>query len=116
MFEIKYEDINVIDHNNDFWAQRDTQMKLEIIETEKPLVTSDSLKESKKTKKKTKIIKKIEKEYEIVNGQNNTNAQLLVEAINNEIETADPLPIKNETIDEEPIVPVKKTRKLKNKT
>jgi hypothetical protein len=90
MFEIIYENINDIDHNNDAWAKRDSQMKLEIIET----VIHVPLKESKKNKKKTKIIKKIEKEYEIVN------------------DTI--LKCENETI-EEPIVPVKKTRKPKKK-
>jgi short-subunit dehydrogenase involved in D-alanine esterification of teichoic acids len=93
MFEIIYENINDIDHNNDAWAKRDSQMKLEIIETEKPLVTSEALKETKKTKKKTKIIKKIEKEYEIIN--------------ETEIKP------KDEILIEEPI---KKTRKSKNKT
>jgi hypothetical protein len=90
MFEIIYENINDIDHNNDAWAKRDSQMKLEIIETDIHV----PLKESKKNKKKTKIIKKIEKEYEIVN------------------DTI--LKCENETI-EEPIVPVKKTRKPKKK-
>lgn len=93
MFEIIYENINDIDHNNDAWAKRDSQMKLEIDETEKPIVVSE-VKETKKTKKKTKIIKKIEKEYEIVNEPINTEPkdELLIEK------------------------PIKKTRKSKNKT
>ncbi len=95
MFEIIYENINNIDHNNDAWAKRDSQMKLEI-EIDKPNVVSETLKETKKTKKKTKIIKKIEKEYEIVN-ETNTEP-------------------KDELLIEEPIIPIKKTRKSKNKT
>jgi hypothetical protein len=91
MFEIIYENINDIDHNNDAWAKRDSQMKLENIET----VIHVPLKESKKTKKKTKIIKKIEKEYEIVN-----------EIINNEP--------KDETLIEE-IIQLKKQENLKTK-
>lgn len=88
MFEIIYENINDIDHNNDAWSKRDSQMKLEIDETEKPILVS----ETKKTKKKTKIIKKIEKEYEIVNETNSINTESLIEK------------------------PIKKTRKSKNKT
>jgi len=91
MFEIIYENINDIDHNNDAWAKRDSQMKLEIDETEKPLVTSETLKKTKKIKKKTKIIKKIEKEYEIIN-ETEPKDEILIEE------------------------PIKKTRKSKNKT
>lgn len=78
MFEIIYENINDIDHNNDIWAKLDSQMILETEITEKPTVT---LKETKKTKKKTKIIKKIEKEYEIVNDQkiNNQSENKIIE-------------------------------------
>jgi len=97
MFEIIYENINDIDHNNDAWAKRDSQMKLEINDTEKHSIVSETLKETKKTKKKTKIIKKIEKEYEIVN----------------DIETKT---INTEPLIEETNVPIKKTRKSKNKT
>lgn len=96
MFEIKYEDINVIDHSNDFWAQRDIQMNFESNET---VVQTVSLKESKKNKKKTKIIKKIEKEYEIVNDIYFKNEY-------------DELKCESE---KESIVLVKKTRKLRKK-
>ena len=86
MFEIIYEDINIIDHNNDFWAQRDTQMNLEVPIQDTQLQNTTPL---KKIKKKTKIIKKIEKEYEIVNDiKNNVN--------------------KTEEIIEEQIIPIKK--------
>jgi len=90
MFEIIYENINDIDHNNDEWAKRDSQMKLEINDTEKSNVISKTLKEIKK--KKTKIIKKIEKEYEIVNENEAINAKSLIEKI---------------------IVPIKKIKKSK---
>lgn len=103
MFEIIYENINDIDHNNDIWAKRDSQMKLETDETEKPRIT---LKETKKTKKKTKIIKKIEKEYEIVNDQK-INNQTENKIIENMLIT----PTVN--LDQEPLIPIKKTRKPK---
>lgn len=90
MFEIIYENINDIDHNNDEWAKRDSQMKLEINDTEKSNVISKTLKEIKK--KKTKIIKKIEKEYEIVNENEAINAKSLIKKI---------------------IVPIKKIKKSK---
>ena len=94
MFEIIYEDINIIDHNNDFWAQRDTQMNLEVPIQDTQLQNTTPL---KKIKKKTKIIKKIEKEYEIVNDIKKKNKDEIKEII------------------KKPIIPIKKQENLKKK-
>ena len=68
-FEIKFEDINLINHNEDFWSKRDTQMdsEMQLLDTKKEQKPIE-LTKTKKSNKKTKIIKKIEREYEIING------------------------------------------------
>lgn len=52
------QEINIkdIDHDNDFWSHRDTDMKNE-------LLNNKNIEIKKKTKKR--ILKKIEKEYKI---------------------------------------------------
>lgn len=63
MFEIKFEEINSINHNDDFWAKRDIQMNTELNSLDKKNIVN----KNKKKCKDIKIIKKIEKEYEIIN-------------------------------------------------
>ena len=70
MFEIKFEEINSINHNDDFWAKRDIQMNIELNSLDKKNIVNKNkkkCKDIKQSKKKVKIIKKIEKEYEIIN-------------------------------------------------
>lgn len=74
MFEIKFEEINSINHNDDFWAKRDNQMNTEFNSLDKKNIVNKNKKKEickdiKQSKKKVKIIKKIEKEYEIINNE-----------------------------------------------
>jgi len=82
-FEIKFEDINSINHNEDFWSKRDTQMdsEMQLLDTKKEQIKPIELTKTKKSKKKTKIINKIEKEYEIINGNESNLIENIIDIL-----------------------------------
>jgi len=48
-FEIKFEDINSINHNEDFWSKRDTQMdsEMQLLDTKKEQIKPIELTKTK---------------------------------------------------------------------